>query len=162
MAIPPTALAIQGLERRRRRFVLVNRLLCWVLPIGALGMVGDIARWSGQLRKPAEILQPDLKGLKEPLVNVPSLDLPAHLFEAPQASSPQAAAGAPAVAVKEVSWKLKGVTTGQSRRAFLEDPEGKGVWVTEGERVGGSLVKEIRERSVVLVEEEGKEYELRL
>jgi hypothetical protein len=162
MPIPsPTAGAIQGLERRRRRFVLVNRVLCWILPITALGMVGDIARWSVGLRKPVEILQPDLKMLKEPLVNVPPLDLPSHLFEAPQTSPTQAAAGAPAVAVKEVSWKLKGVTTGQSRRAFLEDTEGKGVWVTEGEKIGDSLVKEIRERSVVL-EEEGKEYELRL
>ncbi len=161
MPIPPTALAIQALERKRARLVLTNRILCWVLPIAAVGVVADVARWSVQLRKPVEIVQPDLREMERPLANLPILELSPTLFESPQIAPASAAGEGPAVAVKGGTWKVKGITLGQTKRAFLEGPEGKGVWVTEGEKVEDSLVKEIRERSVIL-EEEGKEYELRL
>jgi hypothetical protein len=47
------------------------------------------------------------------------------------------------------------------KRAFLEEEGGKGVWVTEGERIGSTRVREIRERSVVMEGKEG-EYEIRM
>jgi len=94
---------------------------------------------------------------------IPPLELPASIFLSPHpietgASSP----ATPQVAVKEVQWRLLGVSFGATKRAYLEDLESKqSVWVTEGEQLGSSKVKEIKERSVVL-EAGDKSYEIRM
>lgn len=142
------------------RLMKVNRILFWILPILAVMVVGDIIRWGIAVRKPVEPLRPQMKEIRQTPVAIASLDLPATLFKPAQ---PQAGTvGSAPVAVKEAQWKLLGVSLAASKRAFLQEADGdKSVWVGEGEQIGASTVKEIREKSVIL-ETEGKSYEIRM
>lgn len=163
MPMSSAAGSVRGLEKKEHRLATVNRILCWVLPLVAVGAVGDLLRWGVEIRRPVESAAPDLKELDRSLPTVPSLEFPAELFKPLHPLEPKdSEAEGPSVAVEEAQWKLMGVSLGSSKRAFLQDPKtGKGVWVSEGEKIGPSLVKEIMEKSVLL-ETEGKSYEIRL
>lgn len=155
--------SVRGLEKKEHRLAVFNRILCWVLPLVAVGAVGDLLRWGVEIRRPVESAAPDLKELDRSLPTVPSLEFPAELFKPLRPLEPEVSKDSgTSVAVEEVQWKLMGVSLGSSKRAFLQDPKtGQSVWVAEGEKVGSSFIKEIREKSV-LVETEGKSYEIRL
>lgn len=135
----------------------INRVLNVLLPLLALVIAIDLVRWGGSLRRPAASLPPALEEWGPAPVALPHFELPASAFRPVQPPKP--------VVVSQVEiqarWKLKGSLMGATRRAFLEDEAGKGFWVAEGESLGSCKVKEISERSVLL-EEEGKSYEIRL
>ncbi|MBI3332807.1 MAG: hypothetical protein HYZ93_01805, partial [Candidatus Omnitrophica bacterium] len=153
--------SLQAIEHQQRRLILINRTLVGVLPVVALLALVDCARWAAQSRRPIVAIPPSLEGLRRPLAQIPSLELPASLFEPPKRveSGPAGDSSQPAV---QPQWKLMGVSLGGTKRALLKDAEGKqSVWVTEGQQIGACRVKEIRERSVVL-ETEGGSYEIRL
>lgn len=154
----------QGMERSRRRVRLGNRLVCWVLPLALLGAGADLVRWQSRVSAPVEPLPPSLEELDQPLPTVGAAGLSAELFEQPALPVPAAApkpAQQQAPVTPEAKWKLRGVVMAGGKRAFLEEEGGRGVWVTEGEQVGSTRVKEIRERSVVLEGAEGQ-YEIRM
>ncbi|MBI3615871.1 MAG: hypothetical protein HY211_05070 [Candidatus Omnitrophica bacterium] len=159
----PAATSLQVLDQNRRRLVLINRLLYGILPLITLAAVADCAGWnvqSGELLAP---LPPNLENLHRPLAAVVPLDLPASLFQAVRPlESQKPGQGSREPKIPEVQWKLLGVSIGATKRAFLTDTDGKqSVWVTEGQQLGASRVKEIRERSVVL-ETGGGTYEIHL
>ena len=152
--------SLGNLERRQGQLQRFNRLLLLLLPLLGVGLGWDLFHSVGELRVPVEPVPPNLTQLKEPLVAVPVLDFPETLFslsKSAAAQEPRASASVP-----RPEWKLKGISTGAARRAFLEDLEGKEkIWVSEGQQVGAFTVQRINERSVVL-EAEGSTYELSL
>lgn len=146
-------------QRNRDRLRQVNRVFCWVLPAAALAVGVDLARWSSRLNEFLPPSAPSLAQMLLPLPEVPAAGFSQRLFAQPPKAG--RAPGAAPVVAQESTWKLRGVLMGPARRAFLEDESGRGVWVTDGERIGSSLVKEIRERSAVIEGAEG-EYEIRM
>lgn len=159
------ALTMEGMERARLKVWGLNRVLCWLLPAAALGAGADLYASNARLGLPLQPLAPALEDLAQPLPAVGAAGFSADRFEQPVESAPAQAAVKPKtevqVAAQEAQWKLRGVVMGGNKRAFLEDPAGKSVWVTEGERVGSARIKEIRERSIVMEGESG-DYEIRL
>ena len=154
--------SLQTLERQWRHLLLVNRLLYGILPLVALLVVVDCARWSAQFTKPVTPLLPNLEELHRPLVAIPPLELSASLFEPPKPVESKKPVETSQAATQQVQWKLIGVSIGTTKQAFLTDLEGKqSVWVTQGEQLGDFKVKEIRERAVVL-ETGGRSYEIHL
>ncbi len=150
-----------NLEQNRQKAILLNRFLLAVVPLLAVGVVADLWQWNGRLKETLSPILPNLDSLKSPLPAIPALELPPTLFQQIQSDKLTTGASSTPVAVKEVQWKLKGVLMAGTKKAFLEDSEGKSVWVAEGERFGSSFLKEIRDHSVV-VETEGKSYEIRM
>lgn len=158
-------MTLQDLERGRGRARSANRILCWVLPVALLGAGADLLQWSSQVSAPVQPLPPSLEEMSRPLPAVGPAGLAAGRFEQAAAPAPAPAAGAPpkpsAPVAQGGQWKLRGVMMAGGKRAFLEDEAGKGVWVTEGEQVGSTRVKEIRERAVLMEGAEGP-YEIRM
>ena len=155
----------QELEQNHQRTRAANRLLCWVLPVALLGVGADLFQWRSRVEAPPQPLPPSLEDLTQPLPAVGAAGLSAGSFEQGAAPALAPAGGQPAPSSAPVAqgaqWKLRGVMLAGGKRAFLEDEAGKGVWVTEGEQVGSTRVKEIRERAVVM-EGAGGEYEIRM
>lgn len=141
------------------RLQKANRILFWMLPILAVAVVGDMIRWGIAVSRPLEPLKLQIKEIDETPAAVVSLELPGTLFQPAQQTE---TSGSAPVAVKEAQWKLLGVSLGTDKKAFLKEADGeKSVWVREGEQIGTSAVKEIREKSVIL-ETEGSSYEIRM
>ena len=156
--------SVETLEKRQRALALVNLSFFWALPLLVLVGAVDFIRWGVELHRSVQPLSPNLSEIEKSLPSIPSFTLPATIFPEPvKPKAPEKPAQTqPQLAVKEVQWKLKGVVMGENKRAFLEDAEGKqGIWVTEGEVLGSSRVKEIHEHSVIL-ENEDKSYEIRM
>ena len=154
----------QGLENARRKVRSANLLLCWILPVALLGASADLFQWGSRVNAPVQPLLPSLEELTQPLPAVGAAGLAAGLFEQEAAPAPAPAGTqpkAPAPVAQGAKWKLRGVMMAGGKRAFLEDEGGKGVWVTEGEQIGSTRVKEIRERAVLMEGAEG-EYEIRM
>ena len=148
----------EQLDQQRRWVTVARRALIWVLPVLAVVALGDAVRSGVALRRPGDLVIPSLKTLEAPMEEVPSVEMAATLFHPARKEEKVAAQ----VAVKDAEWKLKGVLVAGTKKAFLQDAAGQqGIWVTEGERLGSSQVKSIRERSVVL-EKGGSTYELRV
>ena len=158
----PSLQTVQRLEQGRLKLALFRRIILWAIPFCAFAAIMDVIHLEFISKKPILPIQPNLRELEKLLPPVPSLTLSGSLF--PSAGPPAQAetAGPTQIAVKDVQWKLKGVLVGPTKQAFLEDAEGKqSVWVTEGEQLGSSKVKEIHEHSVVL-ETGGANYEIRM
>ena len=137
-----------------------NRLFLAVLPILALAAGLDLVRWNAHFQEEAAPLKPGLEDLMRVPAPIPLLTLSAVLFQPPVAVAVSSTSSAPVM--RDVQWKLKGVLMGATHRAFLEDSEGKTLWVTERESLDPTTqVKEIRARSVLL-EKGGKTYEIQM
>ena len=156
-------MTMQGLERSRHRVQSANRVLCWLLPVALLGAGADLSRWHSRVNAPLQPLAPSLEELVQPLPIVGGAGFAVEFFEQPAKPAPVAGPKAKeqAPVVQEAQWKLRGVLVAGGKRAFLEDEGGKGVWVTEGEQIGSTRIREIRERSVILEGKDG-EYEIRM
>lgn len=145
--------------------VRVNRILLVVIPLGVLILATEAARWvSAASQVSVAPLRPDLASLQKASAAVPELRLSQELFpvkQEPRTPAVQQKPGAQ-VAGGEVEWKLLGTLLTPAKRAYLEDSKTKQTMsVSEGDRLGEVLVKRIDARAVLL-EREGKEYEIRL
>ncbi len=154
--------SLKTLEESRVRVSVANRFLCWALPFAALGVISTVVRVGMDSRRPIAPSRPSLREFQRPVVAIPALEWAAASFSS---AGPTGSEGRPnaEVATQKGEWKLVGVALeGTSKRALLQDAEGQQtVWVLEDESLGVFRVKEIRERSVVL-EKEGKLYEIRM
>ncbi len=139
---------------------LTNRILMGILPFLALGIALDLSRGTARSGHEGPPMKPVIEDLTQAPAPIPSPGLSAALF---QVSMEAVDSAAPlASVVRDVQWKLKGVILGGNKRAFLEDSEGGSLWVTEGESLGSTTrIKEIRARSVIL-EKQGKNYEIQM
>lgn len=142
-----------------------NRFFLIFLPLVLLILGVEAAHWvSAETSVSTAPVVPDLGFLQKAPAAIPELHFSEGLFPAPKkqptkSSSPEGPAQA---TVQEAQWKLLGVAMTPVPRAYLENPETKQTLsVGEGERVGDLLIKKIEERSVLL-EREGKDYEIRL
>ena len=155
------------LNRNQGWMVRINRILILLCLLSAAAAGLELGPWlAQQFRQSVKEVLPPLEELNKPLEPIQKLEWTSKLFPM-QVSRSQATpvkqqiAG---VASPENPWRLKGIQVGASRRAYLQQGEAgsSGVWVKEGERVGPWTVKEIQERSVLVEEEGGKVYELRM
>ena len=161
----PAEAALRRMEQNLRRLRPLTRALLVAIPLAALATAADLARWwTVELQVQAAPSPPDLQPLRKPLEPLPEFVLTSQQFPSIQSpvAAPTAMERSPEVGAKEIPWKLRGLVMRPNRRAFLEDEKAqRGVWVTEGEMVEGAVVKKIGEGSVVL-EADGKSYELRM
>jgi len=155
-----------ALERRWDRIAGLNRILLGICAMAVLAAGLDLYLWfAREWNRPAEAVLPRLEALSRPLEEIPALKWATGLFPSPKAEGSRAASQGPApqLAPSEVQWRLKGTQMGDSPRAYLEDSKtSTGVWMRAGEKLDHRTVKEIRERSVLLEEEGGGVYELRM
>ena len=158
-------LSIQQLEENRRTLSRV-RVLFWILlPILLAAAVLESFVWMKSIRRKPEPLAPSIDDLKKPLPEIPALVLSSALFEIKKTAvpvKPPVETAPMQVATEQVQWKLRGVIMAGNKRASLEDPKTQQtVWVSEGDRVGNFVVKKI-DSNAVLLELEGKDYEIRI
>ena len=162
MEQPPVLTNAQRIDRFRKRGQQVRTVYRWLLvlaPIFLILILADLTRWGIQSQKPVEALAPDLQELFVPLPELPALQLSGALFQSAPSEVVSVATG---VVIQQGQWKLRGVLSGANRRAFLENEKGHvAIWVTEGEQVEGIRIKKIEDRFVI-VEEGGREYEIRM
>ena len=154
-------MTMKGLERSTRRVRSANRVLCWVLPVALLGAGADLFRWHSHVNAPLQTRAPSLEELTQPLPAVGAAGFAAGLFEQQAAPAPAPAVKQAAPVAQAAKWKLRGVLMANGKKAFLEDESGNGVWLMEGEQLGSTQLREIRERSVIMEEKDG-EYEIRM
>ena len=151
------------LERRWERISGLNRILPGVCALAALAAGLDLTLWfTREWNQSVEAFFPRLEELSRPLEEIPPLKWAAGLF--PSSGTEGLPTGSvPQLAPSEIQWKLKGVQMGDSPRAYLEDSKtNAGVWVKTGEKLDHRTVGKIQERSVLLEEEDGGLYELRM
>lgn len=161
--MPLTDEHAERFQRYEGRLTWANRALIWVVPLLALVAAADAASSLAALHRIPQPAMPNLEALDEPFAPIPAAELSPSVFDAPQGAQEERAPLEAAPVEEARQWKLKGVLLGgAARRAFLQDAQGKErVWVTEGQRVGGFRIKEIREKSV-LIEKDGTVDEIRL
>jgi type II secretory pathway component PulC len=156
---------LRQLDRRRRGVARANRFFLVLLPLVILILGVEAAHWVSAERSVSTApVVPELGFLQKAPAAIPELHFSEGLFPAKrkQPAKSSSPAGPAQVAVQEVQWKLLGVAMTPVKRAYLENSETKQTLsVGEGERMGDLLIKKIEERSVLL-EREGKEYEIRL
>ena len=149
----------EPLDLLRRRLALCNR---WALPLliaAAIAAAVDAGLALAAVGRPVASVPPVSSGAGEP-ADLARFHLPAEVFQSASASA--AAVPVSVSAGKTSLWKLKGIIFGADKRAFLEDADSKQtVWVREGDIVGDSKVRSIRDRSVEL-EKGGNVYEIRM
>lgn len=155
-----------ALERRWDWISGLNRIFLGICAAAALAAGLDLTLWfSREWNRPAEAVPPRLEELGRPPEEIPPLKWTAGLFPSPGAEGLHVPSKGPVpqLAPSEVQWRLKGIQRGDSPRAYLEDSKtSTGIWVREGEKLDHWTVREIRERSVLLEEEGGSVYELRM
>ena len=154
------------LERRWHQIAGLNRILLGICAMAALAAGLDLyVGLSREWNRSAEAVPPRLEELGRPLEEIPSPKWTTGLFPSlgVEGLHVPSKGPAPQLAPSEVQWRLKGIQMGNSPKAYLEDSQtGTGIWVRAGEKLDHRTVKEIRERSVLLEEEGGSVYELRM
>lgn len=158
--------SMEQMELNRRKLAWVRWLFIFSLPVLLLCAVGESSFWIKVIRRPLSPLVPSVEDLKKPLMEIPSLALLPALFETQKTDAkiktPAAETPAVQVATDQVQWKLKGVLLAGTPRASLEDPKTQQmVWVSEGDQLGNIRVKKVNSNSVLL-EMDGREYEIRM
>ncbi len=154
-------LEIKTVEQNQRRILFINRFLVGVLLLMIFVFSGDLVQWWMSLQHSFAPLKPSLIQLRASLEPIPPLALPETLFQVEKPPQQGKVEKTPQV-MPEAQWKVVGISMGRTKRAFLQDLEGKkSVWVSEGEQLGPYRVREIRDHSIVL-ESEGNSYEIRM
>jgi hypothetical protein len=152
--------SLKEMEVVQRRLIPVHRILLWILLLLLAVAAVDLVRWS--VPRSVAPLLPNLGRIEEPLASfVPVNFQPASFQPArPSESGVRGVASSAEGGIPPVPWKVRGISLGATKRAFLEDTAGQqSVWVTEGEAIGGARVSRIEERSVIL-ETGGDTYEI--
>lgn len=153
--------SLRELEQTRQRLRQVNVVLTAMLALFVPLLAWDLFQSTLAARGPLQPISPNFRDLEKPAVSIPSLNLSGSLLT-PSVSSQAKKLEGWMDDLPQIRWKVKGILSGASKRALLEDPEQKQqLWVTEGQQVGPSKVVRIDEKSVTL-ETAGETRELRL
>lgn len=152
---------LHALKQNQQRVIVLNRVLRFFCAAVILVIGLDLVQWSARFSDPVPPVRPSLTQMNQRPALLPELHFSETLFHLERPVPSEQNQGVVKVA-PDTQWKITGVSLGATRQALLQDVDGKrSVWVTEGERLDSFQVKEIRVRSV-LIEMDGKEYEIRM